>query len=287
MLIYVKHYGQMCNRLWAIMPVIAYALQKKKKLYVIFAKKSYLGYFPHLKKCKWVRFMFSHNCNHPKSLEWRLSLLSEKYNLELKEDLKTINHVGLFSFVDGWQHSSDVSYIIEQKLEIVKIFEPEEKVIRKVNYYFDKYKGITIGVHVRRGDYKDYLDGKYFFSDEVYLDAITQVRKLFSYGNGNVRFLICSNEPFNVPQNYGDIFSIDNTDGMIDLYALSCCDYIVGPPSSYSQWASFYGNVPLCMLLDENIDINKESFSRIVSFNTFENGKCIKLNSHKNEYYLE
>ena len=169
----------------------------------------------------------------------------------------------------------------------MKIFEPEEKVIHKVNYYFDKYKGITIGVHVRRGDYKDYLDGKYFFSDEVYLDAITQVRKLFSYGNGNVRFLICSNEPFNVPQNYGDIFSIDNTDGMIDLYALSCCDYIIGPPSSYSQWASFYGNVPLCMLLDENIDINKESFSRIVSFNTFENGKCIKLNSHKNEYYLE
>ena len=30
-----------------------------------------------------------------------------------------------------------------------------------------------------------------------------------------------------------------------DLYALARCDYIMGPPSTYTQWASFYGNAPL------------------------------------------
>ena len=29
-----------------------------------------------------------------------------------------------------------------------------------------------------------------------------------------------------------------------DLYSLAACDYIIGPPSTYTQWASFYGQVP-------------------------------------------
>jgi hypothetical protein len=32
------------------------------------------------------------------------------------------------------------------------------------------------------------------------------------------------------------------------MYALASCDYIVGPPSTFSLWASFYGQVPLCFL---------------------------------------
>jgi hypothetical protein len=30
-----------------------------------------------------------------------------------------------------------------------------------------------------------------------------------------------------------------------DLYSLARCDYLLGPPSTFSLWASFYGNVPL------------------------------------------
>jgi len=30
-----------------------------------------------------------------------------------------------------------------------------------------------------------------------------------------------------------------------DLYALAECDYIIGPPSTYTLWASFYGDTPL------------------------------------------
>jgi len=33
-----------------------------------------------------------------------------------------------------------------------------------------------------------------------------------------------------------------------DLYLLGYCDYIVGPNSSFSQWASFWGGVPLHVL---------------------------------------
>jgi hypothetical protein len=33
-----------------------------------------------------------------------------------------------------------------------------------------------------------------------------------------------------------------------DLYALAQCDYITGPPTTDTQWASFYGNHPMLFL---------------------------------------
>ena len=69
----------------------------------------------------------------------------------------------------------------------------------------------------------------------------------------NVRFLICSNEDGIDKEllkmvSDTNIFSIENTNGITDLYALSKCDYIIGVPSSYSQWASFMGDVPLYLI---------------------------------------
>ena len=78
----------MCNRLWAFIPALAYALHKQKKLDVFFAKQAYLDCFPHLKQCNNVRFRCSHNRPTPASLEWRLAIWSEKKHLEIKEDLR-------------------------------------------------------------------------------------------------------------------------------------------------------------------------------------------------------
>jgi hypothetical protein len=40
-----------------------------------------------------------------------------------------------------------------------------------------------------------------------------------------------------------------------DMYAFAECDYLVGPPSTFTGWASFYGNVPLCPLLSAGAEI--------------------------------
>lgn len=287
MLLYVKHYGQLCNRLWALTPVLAYVLQKNKKLYVLFAKKTYLDCFPNLRTCKNLGFILSHNNSVPQSLEWRLALLSEKYNLEVKNDFRNVKNTGFFSFVDGWQHGEDLSFVKEQKNRIRFLFSPVQSVVNKVNETLNGFDGITVGVHVRRGDYKSYLGGRYYFSDDVYLSFIKKLNYIFSTNNKKVRFLICSNESFGYSHGNIDIFSIKEADGITDLYALSKCDYIIGPPSSYSQWASFVGDVPLCILLSDNMDFDISSFSKIVLFNTFENGKKIKLSNHTDSYYIE
>jgi hypothetical protein len=240
-----------------------------------------------LKKCKYLHFILSHDGSFYNSIEWRLALYSEKCNLEIKGDFATLNQIGLFSFVDGWQHGEDISFVREQKEKIVELFKPTTIVANTVYESFKGFDGITIGVHVRRGDYKDYLGGKYYYSSDAYYRIMHRIRQLFASSNQKLRFLICSNEPFEIPIENNDVFTIQGADGITDLYALSKCNYIIGPPSSYSQWASFIGDVPLCLLLSETMDISMESFSRIVLFNTFENGKKIKLSNITDSYYIE
>ena len=43
-----------------------------------------------------------------------------------------------------------------------------------------------------------------------------------------------------------------NNSPLDDLGLLASCDVILGSPSTFSMWASFYGNVPLAFLLDAN-----------------------------------
>jgi hypothetical protein len=47
---------------------------------------------------------------------------------------------------------------------------------------------------------------------------------------------------------------------VVDMYSLAACDYIVGPPSTFSQWASFYGSVPLCIVRDAEHRLSLNDF---------------------------
>ena len=60
---------------------------------------------------------------------------------------------------------------------------------------------------------------------------------------------------------------------ILDLHTLSLCDRIVGPWSTYSRWASFIGEVPLCFIEERNQDFTDESFSVVTDFYHFTNGR--------------
>jgi hypothetical protein len=47
---------------------------------------------------------------------------------------------------------------------------------------------------------------------------------------------------------------------MGDLHALARCDYIFGPQSTFTQWASFYGNKPLFLLKDTHDRLEPAKF---------------------------
>lgn len=104
-------------------------------------------------------------------------------------------------------------------------------------------EGLVIGVHVRRGDYKHHLGGRYYYDISRYSETMHQVLALFP--TTAVHFLLCSDGALDVAQFAPFTVSVGTGNPVEDMYALARCDYLLGPPSTFSGWAAFYGNVPL------------------------------------------
>lgn len=121
---------------------------------------------------------------------------------------------------------------------------------------------MLIGIVIRHGDYRTWLDGKYFYSMETYTKLMKQVEALFS--DKKAKFLICSDEEqdTNVFTSAMINFCFRSGHMIENLYSLAECDYIVSPPSTYGMWASFYGKTPLYIVNDPHQIISTpESFT--------------------------
>lgn len=117
---------------------------------------------------------------------------------------------------------------------------------------------ILVGIHIRRGDYKEFLNGVYYFEDSVFYEKMIQIRDLNK--DKKIGFLICSNEKVET-ELFKDVRFFRGTNHLIeDMYSFAECDYILGPPSTYTMWASFYGNKPLLKLRDRQQIIKMEDF---------------------------
>lgn len=107
---------------------------------------------------------------------------------------------------------------------------------------------LVVGVHIRLGDYRNFVGGRFFYTIDQYLKLMHHVEELF--GRRRVHFLVCSNEP-QPRQAFSQVAAFSGSGQFIeDLYALARCDFIVGPPSTFSAWASFYGEVPRYVVMD-------------------------------------
>jgi hypothetical protein len=104
----------------------------------------------------------------------------------------------------------------------------------------------VVGIHRRRGDYAGWQGGRYFYDDDEYAAVMRGVADLL----GDVAFVVCSDEA--VPDGaFGDLAVFPGPGAPVpDLTALSLCDRIAGPPSTFSAWASFAGEVPRHEIVD-------------------------------------
>ena len=112
-----------------------------------------------------------------------------------------------------------------------------------------KNKGkYLIGLHIRRSDYKLWNNGKYYFSDQYYEFVIKKLRINFTKINKNPFIVVVSDEK--VSSKIGFDF-ISNGSWKEDQIVLQNCDILVGPPSTFSMWASYISQIPLIELSSE------------------------------------
>lgn len=114
---------------------------------------------------------------------------------------------------------------------------------------------VIVGVHIRRTDYKEYLNGKYYYSLSQYEKIIMDLRELL--GKHKAYFVLFSDENLQIDlphctQSHGTWYQ--------DLDSMSSCNYLIGPPSTFSCWASFMGNVPQYFIEDTTRPIQINDF---------------------------
>jgi hypothetical protein len=168
-----------------------------------------------------------------------------------------------FTLVRAWNLNCP-SLVTKHQNEIREIFTPKREFTENAHLEITKLRkkyDCLVGVHARRGDYKEYLGGIHFHSWDSYRNWISQAKDLMEEnGCKNVGFLLCSDDNA-TPSVFADlpVHFMGEKSVMTDLHALSLCDYNIGPPSSFGTWLSWYGKVPRLHLEE---DLNIESLDQ-------------------------
>lgn len=163
----------------------------------------------------------------------------------------------LMAIVEGW-YVRYYDLFLKYKQDIISLFSFDRKVTQNVDRIISGDSAdVRLGVHIRRGDYKTFQNGKYYYEDDVFIDYIRHFVKL--HEGKSVAVYICGNDPYLDKERYEATFATGNTKVSFpcgnpaeDLYLLSECDYLIGPPSTFTLVASMYRNIPLLWMHDSD-----------------------------------
>nr|WP_246417947.1 alpha-1,2-fucosyltransferase [Haloferula luteola] len=144
-----------------------------------------------------------------------------------------------------WVYTSK-SLLRENADVIRKYFSFEEAIREPVNRRFQDLRTnpstVLIGVHIRRTDYKEFANGAFYFDVEEYHRVMKSVVE--SNPTVAIEFLVFSDETRSVGE-FNQVHCHCLNFGFLgDLYALSQCDALIGPWSSFNRWAAFFGDIP-------------------------------------------
>ena len=230
--------------------------------------------FPYLLHCPFIYFPLyqkwylerGNGWNNYKGLTWKVT-----HNKRWDKIFKFLG------FKKGWYTMNDTRYLAKAKKELQHIFMPKQEIVDKAELMVNNIRreaDLVVGVHIRHGDYKTFYDGRYYYTLEEFHQFMLRIQAL--YADKRVAFFISSNEAFDVEFFKGCRcyrFGKEPSGDILDLHTLSLCDRIVGPWSTYSRWASFIGEVPLCFIKDKNQQFLDSSFSVVTDFYHFASGE--------------
>lgn len=277
MIIIAKKHGQLGNRMILFAHFIAFAIEHKIKI-VNPAFDEYAENFQTIKEdifCRYPPKSLLHGNRLIRHLFYlliklmtiikpnfiKILTLGEKEQCDLNgNDFIKLAKSNKFLFVHGWEFRDNTN--LNKHADLIRdYFKPNEKIQMDVTELIDNARqncDVLIGVHIRHGDYKYWNNGKYFYDLDEYVKIMDRIENLFQ--NEKVVFLVCSNVTQDVKTLSKFRFIFCNNHFVQDMYSLAKCDYIIGPPSTYTIWASFYGNVPVYYIINSDVIIKLDDF---------------------------
>ena len=246
-IIILESYGGYCNRLFQSLHYHAYSMEEGYK----FLNPSMFGL---------LKFENNFFCIFDKLNNYFLKILYIVLKLIFKNKNLCIyfNKNNFIKIVDGWNFRR-YDLTIKYHQELKKIYRLENNKFFKnksLTYKINKLKKngkFIVGLHIRRNDYKTWNNGKFYFSDEFYTKVIVDLRNMLISDNYDPFFIAVSDEIIN------PIIGVDSflkRSWKDDQIILQGCDLIVGPPSTFTMWASYISQIPLIKISSmENLNL--------------------------------
>lgn len=257
--------GQTCNRFWGYLDSVAWAILNKKKVFILYWNQN-IKYFDRLRNNPYVSFPLYNewivkHFGDEKAQRCAYWLVNNIFFHWFFANVKSV--LGIVQIVRGCQTRNFTENHLKVGQFVYDQFLPNEEIVAEVNNSFaiTKQEGdIVVGVHIRKGDYKEWHCGKFFYSDEQYESLMAQLENLLA--PRKVKFFLSTNGIVSNKIIDGhSTFRIENGNMAHDLYGLSQCDYIMGPPSTFSKWAALTGHVPLYHIHDAEKALSLNDFS--------------------------
>lgn len=165
---------------------------------------------------------------------------------------------------EGW-YARFYDLFLKYKADIIALFDFDKAVRRPVDRLIASQPrtDVRLGVHIRRGDYRTWHGGRYYYTDAQY---VGQIRQFIDLHRGqSVQLFICGNDPSLDEAAFrealpGVPLSFPKGNPAEDLYLLSRCDWLMGPPSTFTLVAAMYRDVPLCWIEDAEARLTEASF---------------------------
>jgi len=273
MIIITQKCGRLGNRLLLLSHLIAYGLEKRNKVIDLcfdeyssyFTSTSFNPYITQFPPCK--NLINNLSILNKLPIDW--NYLRRKVNGRLKpveqwlerepnrkKYWQILSHntpdaliiddleVKMLIIVNGWYVRAPKC--LQKHADTIRAwFTPVPKYQVNIENLLHKIREDTdtlVGLHIRAGDYR--IHGG-FYPLDVWKSIMERMTILLP--QRRISFLICSDEDFRAQKSYFEEYNVFFGTGNIieDLYSLARCDYLIAPPSTYSNWAAFYGQVPL------------------------------------------
>ena len=273
-MIFARDKAQMCNNLLQYAHVYAWGREYGRK--VISMRFSYKYQYFKICHTSLIGFGWYLLAKYMAALKL-LPTASFKYKDCDREALerKMLKHRHIV--VSGW-FVRYYDLFLKYRDEIVDLFTLDEQYTAPVKTKMQEAENLStlntqrsmlrLGVHIRRGDYAQWRDGQFYFDNDVYVAHINRFAEM--YPHQKIHVYLSTNDPGVSETGFQQLCPqvvVHHLQGSApeDLFMLSECDYVIGPPSTFSLVAVMYRDIPLYRM-----DTADASLMTEVGFKRFE-----------------
>lgn len=250
-MIFARDKSQMCNNLLQYAHVYAWGRAHGRK--VISMRFSYKYQYFHICHTPLTGFGWYLLAKYAAALKLLPTASFKSQDCDQKAlEQKMLKHRHIV--VSGW-NVRFYDHFLQYRDEICELFKIDEQYTIPVRQQMQEAEQgspdlptLRLGVHIRRGDYAQWQYGKYYFDDNTYAQHINRFAAL--HEGETIHVYLSTNDPEVHAEAYQELcpkvrIHLLQGSAPSDLYMLSACDYVMGPPSTFSLVAAMYRDIPL------------------------------------------